>query len=131
MAKLKGEFYTKKDAYDAMGKIDKYCLSVKVFDYDYNSGKLIGGEPHENFASRYSYESANYMNHMIGIHPAIGFIPGVLAMGWTDSPYEHGRDMYGSYDTPAPKAILNAEVQEDKYSIVKERLYSCGAISVY
>ena len=124
MAKIKSEFYTKREANEAMDKISKYCISVKVFDYNYNAGRtpfdngLLEDNFHrrdyDDFVSRYSFGAVNF----IGL-PLINGI------------YEYGSDTYGSYDIPVPKAILEADVQDDKYSFVKERLYSYGAVSVY
>ena len=125
MAKIKGEFYTKRDANDAMEKINKYCVNIKVFDYDYNLGGLYDNglrqRDYDEYISRYSFGSMGLMG--IPISPFV--------MDWAFSPLEYGSEMYGSYDVTAPKAILEAEILEDKYNIVKDRLYSCGAISVY
>ena len=138
MAKLKGEFYTKSEATAAMDKINKYCVSVKVADYDYNAGRTVlgggmgddslGRKEYDDFVSRYSFETASYMS---GFPMTGGLMPGAFMADWAVSPYNYSNDMYGSYDVPVPKAILEAEVQDGQYSFVKERLYSCGAVSVY
>lgn len=130
MAKIKGEFYSRKDAAEAMSKVNKHCISIKVMDYDYNSGDSIldgeyGGLPsyrdYDGLSSRYSFGALGFTG--FPMTDSFGF-GNMLSMG------EYG-NAYGAYDIPVPRAILEAEVAESNYSLVKERLYSCGAVSVY
>jgi hypothetical protein len=122
LKKIRGEFLSEREADTAIEKISPHCYNIKIiynnnYDTSYDGGYFDSIEP--NF---YDYSIMSGIN-----------------TGWSLNPYgsynfEHTRsNNYLSsigLGKSSGKTILEADVSPDKYELVKERLYSLGALSV-
>ena len=120
LMKIRGEFLNEREADAAVEKISPHCFNIKIV---YNGADNDTGAYFESFEPNfYDY------NIMSGINT-----------GWSLNPFgsynfEHTRS-YNYLSSlglgrNARKAIIEADVPHEKYELVKERLYSFGALSV-
>ena len=119
LIKIRGEFLNEHEAEATVEKISPHCYNLKIL---YN-------DSHEPASYFDSFEPNFYdYNIMSGINT-----------GWSLNPFgsynfEHtrSRNYFSSLGLgrDAGKTIIEADVSREKYELVKERLYSHGALSV-
>ena len=112
MKKIKGEFLTAREANIAMDKIKPYCGNVKII-YGEN---YIPDEYELHFPRMNSINSFNFGN--FGIMPNLNFSPYNLDDKYTGNYYQSER------------TTLQADVADDNYEYVREKLYFYGATTV-
>ena len=132
MKKIRGEFLSQKEADYAVDKINSICGNVSV---NYNS---TGSD------SCYEYSYGNYMNDDNMFYMPV---PSVMNFGtfgssgtapnWNynsnvlENRYGHTFSrFYQSVYNPSGHVTIEADVADDNYEYVKNKLYSNGAISV-
>ena len=123
--KIRGDFSSEQEANTAVEKIGAYCHNIRIV---YNSTSRVG------------YDNDGIDSHFAEVEPFYGYdVMSGINTGWSLSPYgaynfEHTRryNILSSLGLGrnAGKTIVEAEVAQDKYEFVKERLYSLGATSV-
>ena len=134
LIKIRGDFLSEREADAAVGKISPYCHNIKIL---YNGGANSGYDSSASGHGGYG----GYNGYLEDFEPAFYdySIMGGITAGWSLNPYssynfQHTRS-YNYLSSlgigrNAGKTILEADVSQDKYELVKERLYSLGAVSV-
>ena len=126
--RIRGDFLNEQEANAAVEKIGAYCHNIRIV---YNSTPRTG----------YDHDGADGYGSFAEVEPGFyGYdVMSGINTGWSLSPYgaynfEHSRryNLLSSLGLGrnAGKTIVEAEVAQDKYEFVKERLYSLGATSV-
>ena len=125
MKKIKGEFLTEKDAESAIEKICQYCSNIRIFYNDMNPGYIninYGSLPEDDYigypnTGHYSM-AANWNLNPFDVFNALNF--------------EHTRsyNFLSSMSGKSRRTLLEADVSDDKFEYVKDKLYSQGAVSV-
>ncbi|MCL2095558.1 MAG: hypothetical protein FWH10_01490 [Oscillospiraceae bacterium] len=132
MKKIRSEFLTEKEANSAMDEINKYCSNIKItqgtagdygdgYDGYMDYGYLRGGD----FAG---FPEMGYFG-LGGFGMISNWTPGLYGVyGVTD---RHARAFpYSSRSSLGGRSALEADVADDNYEYVKEKLYAYGAVSV-
>ena len=130
MKKIKGDFLTEREAAAAMDKISDYCGNIKILYGEY--------ENYDNY-----YMPAGYdLNESLFDYPEnaafnFGIItPGFMTANYnlnsyiSENRYTHARNFFGRRQNYSGRAVLEADVADDNFEYVKNKLYSSGAISV-
>ena len=132
MKKIRSEFLTEKEANSAMDKIRPYCGNVKIiYNENYN--------PMHNYYNNYGYESCIPEENFYNI-PDIGGINfgGLNSFGMTagwnfNSSFlenKYRNTLYHSHSQYNPnRTAIEADVADDNYGYVRDKLYSLGAIT--
>ena len=128
MKKIRSEFLTKKEAEKAIDKIDSYCKNLKIIynnnGYDnYDYGNYI---KEENYFYIPEVNSLNF--GMFGLNFNPNFNSDILEEKYNRNFSRHYP--YQSIYNPKNRVILEADVADDNYEYIKDKLYSIGAISV-
>ena len=120
LIKIRGDFMSERDADAAIEKISAHCHSIRIL---YNgAGNREGGYFESYEPNFYDY------GVMSGINTGWGLSPfGSYNFEHTRS-YNYLSSLGIGKDTG--KAVVEADVAPEKYELVKERLYSLGALSV-
>ena len=133
MKKIRSEFLTEKEANRAMDKIKSYCGNAEILYYGNNVNPGYDG-----------YENYDYYGHIpdetfMGFPEmgSLGFGSFGMIANWSVTPYSltdnyrHNilRSHYSGHNPPG-RATLEADVADDNFEYVKEKLYSLGAIAV-
>ena len=109
MKKIKGEFLTAREANIALDKIKSYCANAKIiYDESY-----IPDEYDFHFPRMNNLNSFNF-----GMISNLSF-----------SPYNLEYKYMGNY-YQSERATLQADVADDNYEYIREKLYSYGAMTV-
>ena len=134
MKKIRGEFLTETEANSAIEKINPYCLKA-IIDY---SGDLYTDAGYNEYNAYDNYMSDSGLFGIPEMN-SFGFgNPGNFGMiaNWSLGPYSI-TDKYNhtfphshlGYD-PSARTTVEADVPNDNYEYVKDKLYSLGAITV-
>ena len=123
MKKIKGEFLTEQEAESAIEKISAHCSNIRIFYNDMNPGYInYGSLPEDDYMG---YPNIGHFN-MLNMMP-----------NWSLNPFdaynfEHTRsyNFFSSLSGKSRRTLLEADVQDEKFEIAKDKLYSQGAISV-
>ena len=131
MKKIRSEFLTQAEAVSALEEIKPYCGNARITNY---------GESYSD------YNYAGYISDSVGGFtgfPEMGSF-GLGGFGMVSSwnfglytPYslsDRYRRAYpysrSGYDYPQERALLEADVADENYEYVRDKLYSFGAASV-
>ena len=117
MKKIRSEFLTESEANTAAEKINPYCANVRII---YNNGNFNHGYDNYNFIP---YDSFHGFPEMGTINFG-GFGTFGMISDWNHNPY------LGDTQSVSGRAVLEADVADDNFEYVKEKLYSLGAVSV-
>ena len=119
MKKIKGEFFTEREAILTIDKIKPYCGNIKI---------IYGGNVNPNYIpDEYDFD----FPRMNSVNPLNfgGF--GVIS-NWNYNSYgyenKYNYNFYQFYQSE--RTALEIEVADDNYEYVKEKLYSNGAMFV-
>ena len=125
LTKIRSEFLSEREADAAIEKISPHCYNIKIL---YNGGPESGYDTAGGYFDSLEPGSFYDYNLMSGINA-----------GWSLNPFgsynfEHTRS-YNYLSSlglgrNSGKTVLEADVSQDKYELVKEKLYSLGALSV-
>jgi hypothetical protein len=123
LRKIKGEFLTEHDAESAIEKICAHCSNIRIFYNDMNPGYI-------NYSSLPEDDYIGY--------PNTGHYS--MMANWNLNPFntfdsfnfEHTRsyNFLSSMAGKTRRTLLEADVSDDKFEYVKDKLYLHGAISV-
>ena len=120
MRTITGEFLTEHDAEAAIEKINPHCSNIRISYNDMNPGYInYASMPEEDI---FGYPHAGHYNMMAN---------------WTLNPFdsynfEHTRsyNFFSSMSGKSRRTFLEADVSDEKFEFVKDKLYSLGAFSV-
>ena len=116
MKKIKAEFLTERDANIVLDKIKSYCGNIKI---NYNNYYYPGYIPDEYDFNYPSMAGVNFFNfNGFGIIPNLNISQYNLENKYINNFYQSER------------TIIEAEIADDNYGYVREKLYSCGAMIV-
>ena len=115
MKKIKSTFLSERDANIAMDKIKSYCKNIKIL---YN----------ENFYPKYFSDEYGYKYDYDYNFNGFGMISS-FNLKFNNKLYDF-ENRYKNMVYNFENAVLEAEVANDNYDYVKEKLYLCGAVIV-
>ena len=131
MKKIRSEFLTETEAYSAMEKIQSYCVNVRISSYGdfYPYAGYNGCNGSETYLPDSDFpgfpETGSFGIGGFGMVANWNFGPFSLTDKYNQTfPHSHL-----GYD-PSKRAALEADVADDNYAYVRDKLYSLGAISV-
>ena len=121
MRKIKADFLSEKEAESAIEKINPHCSNIKIFYNDANPVYTgYGGMPEDDY---------------LGDYPNFGHYN--MMANWNLGPFdtynfEHTRtyNFFSSLSGKSGRTTLEADVSDDKFEYVKDKLYAHGAVSV-
>ena len=133
MKKIRSEFLTESEANSAMEEIKPYCGNVKIINYgDYDPIYSDNGYGYAGYIPEGSFFGS------IGFPEMGSFGLGGFGMisSWNFSPYSL-TDRYkyqfpysrSDYDM-SMRTTLEADVADDNYEYIRDKLYSLGAMTV-
>ena len=132
MKKIRGVFLTQKEANSAIDIINPYCGSTKII-YNYTGGSYYDYDNYLPDDSFYSIPDPSILN--FGSFGSFGMIS-----SWNLNPHiaenRYGRTFlhfspfYPSAYNPSEQVTLEADVTDDYYEYVRDKLYSLGAMTV-
>jgi len=129
MKKIRSEFLTETEANSAMDIIKPYCGNIRIissydenYDLDYIADGGYSGFPEMNYFGLGGFGMISSWN--FGLHNSPYNLYGMTERYKQAYPYSK----FG-YD-PSRRATLEADVADDNYEYVKNKLYSNGAVSV-
>ena len=128
LKKIRGEFLSETEANSAMEKISPYCGYVKI-TYSGGFDPGYGHNSHDDYIPDAGFTGFPEMGSFgiggFGMISNLSFSP----YGLTDQYVKAFPHSHTGY-SPSGRATLEADVAEDNYEYVREKLYSLGAITV-
>lgn len=135
LKKIRSEFLTEAEARYATEKIRSYCMNVNI---NANGGDFFPAAEYESYGDYIGYE--NYMFDG-AFSPSAGTGPfGIGGLGMTTNWHLSPNSLTDKYRQTFPhfhighdqssRTTLEADVSDDNYEYVREKLYSNGAITV-
>jgi hypothetical protein len=124
MKAMRAKFLTRDEAYDAVNKLSAHCMSIKI----------INDKP-DIYGARYGtdmYTGFGYTDEFGDLMPPM--VQSLNSFGWNgiigaERRYGYGEYLSGrSFDTEITE--VDAIVEDEKYSYVKNLMLSCGALSI-
>ena len=131
MKKIRSEFLTEKEANSAMDEIKPYCGNVRI-RYNGDVEQDYGYTGYDSYLPDGSFFGFPEM----GVFGLGGF--GMIS-NWNFSPYtsysftdkyKHAFPYSRSEYSPSRRATLEADVADDNYEYIRDKLYSLGAMTV-